>query len=221
MSRGACEVVKITTGRSFSSGSAFTSASTARPSLRGRLRSRMMRSGRLASANCPQRCRNSSACSPSATVLTCAGLSLVARTSQVRLASAGLSSTNRILCVELIVFCLTSFIGSRSRKREPKIGPVTQFGLDPNSSAIVLHDFFADGQSHPVTWVLSAGMEPLKYLENQVFVFFGNANAIVNHRKQPFTSLWFSGNGDAGIPFGTKFDAIAEQILEQLHYLKM
>src|SRR4051794_12391700 len=157
----------------------------------------MMRSGRLASANSPQRCRNSSACSPSATVLTCAGRSLVASTSQVRLASAGLSSTNRILCAELIVFCLTSFIGRRNRKREPKIGPVTQFGLDPNSSAIVFHDFFADSQPHPVTCVLSPRMEPLENLENQVFVFFGNANAIVEHRKQPFTALLLGGNGDA------------------------
>src|SRR6185437_1776399 len=206
MSRWACEVVKITTGSSFNSGSAFTSASTARPSLRGRLRSRMMRSGRLASANFPQRWRNSSACSPSATVLTCAGRSLVARTSQVRLASAGLSSTSRILCAELIVFCLTSFIGYCSGKREPKIGPMTQFGLDPNSSAIVLHDFFAYGQPDPVTWVLSAGMEPLEYLENQVFVFFGYADAIVEDRKQPFTALLFSGNGDAGISLGAKFE---------------
>src|SRR3954468_22134395 len=196
MSRGACEVVKITTGRSFSSGSAFTSASTARPSLRGRLRSRMMRSGRLASANCPQRCRNCSACWPSATVLTCAGRSLVASTSQVRLASAGLSSTNRILCAELIVFCLTSFIGQCSGKREPKIRSLTQFGLDPNSSAIVFHDFFADGQPYSVTWVLNPGMEPLENLENQVFVFFGNANTIVKDRKQPFMALFFSGNGD-------------------------
>jgi hypothetical protein len=124
------------------------------------------------------------------------------------------------LCAELIIFCLTSFIGYRSGKREPKIGAVTQFGLDPNSSAVVLHDFLADGQSHPVTWVLSPSMEPLENLKNQVFVFFGNANPVVKHRKQPFTALWFSGNGDAGIPFGAKFDGIADKILEQLHYLK-
>src|SRR5579872_421494 len=217
MSRGACEVVKITTGRSFSSGSALTSARTARPSLRGRLRSSMTRSGRLASANCPQRCRNCSACSPSGTVLTCAGRSLVARTSQVRLASAGLSSTNRILCAELIVFCLISFIGYCSRKREPKIASAAQFGLDPNSSAIVLHDFFTDGQSHAVTCVLTAGMEALENLENQISVFFGNANAIVGDRKQPFTGLLFSGNGHAGIMLGAKFDGVADQILEKLH----
>ena len=54
-------------------------------------------------------------------VLTCAGFSLVANTSQVRLASAGLSSTNKILGAEFIVFLLIRSIGTCSRKREAKV----------------------------------------------------------------------------------------------------
>ena len=57
MSSSASEVVSTTTGMVRSSGSALTSSSTSRPSLRGRLRSSRIRSGRGASAKSPSRRR--------------------------------------------------------------------------------------------------------------------------------------------------------------------
>ena len=65
MSSSAFDVVSTTTGIVRSVASALISASTSRPSLRGRLRSSRIRSGRGASAYSPSRRRNRSASTPS------------------------------------------------------------------------------------------------------------------------------------------------------------
>ncbi len=95
MSRSSVEVVRIATGILRSRSSALIAARTSRPPIRGRLRSRRIRSGRGAASYRPSRRRKASASTPSGATcrLLCTFPSLSA--SRVSRTSPGLSSTRR------------------------------------------------------------------------------------------------------------------------------
>src|SRR5687767_3252500 len=96
MSSSASEVVSTTTGIRRSSSSALIRASTSRPSIRGRLRSRRISPGRGASAYWPSRKRNASASSPLLTTWSSLAILASASASLVMSTSPGSSSTRRI-----------------------------------------------------------------------------------------------------------------------------
>src|SRR6188472_391327 len=99
MSSGATEVVRTTTGIVRRRSSDLSSDNTARPSFRGRFRSRRIRSGRGASAYGGRRRTKAIASTPSRTTWRLLGTRLFSSARFVRRASARLSSTSRISIV--------------------------------------------------------------------------------------------------------------------------
>ena len=143
MSSSALEVVSTTTGMRAQAGSALISASTSRPSLRGRLRSSRIRSGAARRRSRPRgagtpsprrrRRRRAGGCAP-----------CCARTPRgMRTTSPGSSSTSstsigfELSCVGCV---LGRSGGSVKRKREPGSPSA---GLEPDAPAVVLDDLAA------------------------------------------------------------------------------
>src|SRR6267378_4672955 len=142
---------------------------------------------------------------------------LEARASSVRSRSAGLSSTKRI---SGLVGDMTHFlIGLMGRQREIKSAPMTQLRFDPDFSSIVFDNFLTDCQPHAVPGVFVTSVQPLKDDENQVFVFRGDANTVIDDRKLPMHALSLCGDPNDRRLLSAKLDGIANQVLEELHHL--
>src|SRR5215207_9041512 len=95
MSSSASDVVRTTIGIARSPGSPLTSRSTARPSIRGRLRSSNTRSGRGHAAYSPSWRRNRMASTPSGTWCSVCWRSWYSNASRIMSSSPGSSSTSR------------------------------------------------------------------------------------------------------------------------------
>src|SRR6266568_4027360 len=102
--------------------------------------------------------------------------SQVASTSQVKFASAGLSSTIRISGV---VFMDVIPIGRNCRQRESKCGSTSRLGVHPDPSPMLFHYFLADSQAYAIPGILCPGMQPLKDDKNLLFVLGGDADAVI------------------------------------------
>src|ERR1039458_4356707 len=131
-------------------GSDLTSASTSRPSFRGRFKSSTTKSGTGALAYFPWWRRKESASDPSLTALMWKCLLLWARISLVKSMSAGLSSTIRISGVVFIfaVFLLLVFCDRFDRKCELEGGSATGLGFNPDPSAMLFDNLLEDRQSN-------------------------------------------------------------------------
>src|SRR6476660_2869538 len=149
-----------------------------------------------------------------------ASRSLVASTSQVRPASAGLSSTSRMSGKGFMAVTKGS-IGSDSRQREPKNRSPFTSGFDPDSASVLLHDLFADRQAQPVTGVLVARMQPLKNDKDLFAVFRRDAYPIVFNGNLPSIFLKLCGYVDRrGCPLA-ELDGVADQVLKKLYQMNL
>src|SRR6185437_148650 len=231
------EVLKITTGVERSLGSAFTSSSTCHPFLRGRFRSKMMRSGRCAEVNRPSRRRNATASSPSVTALTWRGCSLAISRSRARSRSAGLSSTNKtsaglmfrffifrvqIFRVQVFGFSTAAsgvflFVGRWHGEMEGR--PPMNAGLRPDSSSVPFHDLFAYGKANSISRIFFTRMQPLEDDKNAVGMFLRDADSVIAHEKLPLHLVSFRSHFDFRRFLSVEFDGIVDQILK--HLLKL
>src|SRR5579872_2284313 len=208
----------MTTGIFASLGSDFTSASTSCPFLRGKLRSRIMRSGMGASTYFPWCRKKEMASAPSLTALTWKCWLLWASTSLVRSISAGLSSTIRSSGVFIVLSLLCRY--SRfERKRKFESRSVTELGLDPDSAAVLFDDFLANRKADSVAGILRPGIQPSKDDEYALRVFGRDPDAIVGYRKDPFLCFCLRAHADDGRIWPAKLDAVSNEVLKYLHHL--
>src|SRR5215475_3634530 len=213
MSSCACEVVRITTGMILSTGSALISASTSRPSTRGRLRSSRISPGRGASAYSPVRRRNCSACSPSVTTcstlrsLWCSNASLVIRT------SPGSSSTSRTWTAWHSPWSVMG-IPRPGGQGEAEAGAGRDRRVEPYAAAVVFDDLPAHGQADARSRVRRTVVQPLEDHENPVGVFGRDPDAVVAEREQPVLSFPACRHRDAGGLIPGELQRVAEQVLE-------
>src|SRR6185437_3524402 len=229
ISRGASDVLKITTGVERNFGSAFTSSRTCQPFLRGRFKSKIIRSGRRADAYCPSRRRKATASSPSVTALTWRGCSLAISRSRARSRSAGLSSTNKTSAGLIFLFFIFRvqvfwfraavggvflFVGRRQGEMEGR--PAVHARLGPDSPAMPFHNFFADGKANAVPGILFAGVQPLKNHEDAVRMFWHDSDSVIAHEKFPLHPVSFRSYFDFRRFVAVKFDGFVYQILEHL-----
>src|SRR5262250_339635 len=173
MSSSACDVVRMTTGMTRSLGSAFSSASTSRPSRRGRLRSSRIRPGRGALAYSPVRCRNCSACSPSFT--TCSWLRILwcSKASRVISTSPGSSSTSSTsttrasawLAIGVLVLVLV-----QRGQGEPETRARRDRGVEPDPATVVLDDLLYHREANARAWISRLVVQALEDHEDPVGV---------------------------------------------------
>ncbi len=71
----------------------------------------------------------------------------------------------------------------------------------------------------PVPAVLSSVVQPLKDRKYAFEIFRLYADAVVTNRKDPIVCHWLGSNMNVRRPVPTKFDGIADKVLEQLHQL--
>src|ERR1700742_2320824 len=175
MSSSALDVVSTTTGMDRSAGSPLTSASTRRPSLRGRLRSSRMRSGRSA----PVR-RYSIASTPSPTTNRWLRTWLCSNASCMRTTSPGSSSTSRTTIGWLSV----GWVIGRQSEAEAGAG-VAVGGVQPHAAAVVLDDLAAHGEPDARALEARARMQALEDDEDPLGVLGVDPDAVVRHAEAP------------------------------------
>src|ERR1035441_3755209 len=230
MSSSAWEVVRTTTGMSFRSSSALISASTSRPSFLGRFRSSRIRSGRTAPLNSPSPRRYDRASTPSRTTFKWFQTRPDFRASRVKRTSPALSSTKRIstgpaVLIASPILLHPSFLGhdsgllAGSRNTEEKRRSMSGFGLHPDLASVALYNFFADGEPDASAGKLFGTVQALEEGENALVILRLHANAVIPHRKDPAVSFPDCGNVHPGRVRAPEFDAIADQVLKELHQL--
>src|ERR1022692_1043506 len=230
MSSSAWEGVRTTTGMTFSSSSALISASTSRPSFFGRLRSSRIRSGRTAPLNWPSRRRYDRASTPSRTTFKWFQTRPDFRASWVKRTSPALSSTKRISIGPAVpvmspMMIHPNFLGhdsgllAVSRNTEEKCRSMSGCGLHPDLASVALHNFLADGEPDASAGKLFGTVQALEEDENALGVLRLDANAVITHRKDPAVSFPDCGNVHPGRVRAPEFDAIADQVLKELHQL--
>src|SRR5579862_3627382 len=88
--------------------------------------------------------------------------------------------------------------------------------LEPDSSAILLHNALADRQADTAAGVLFAGVQAFEKPENLIRVARLDPDPVVGDRKNPPAVLARRGNLYTGVLLATVLERVAEQILEQL-----
>src|ERR1035438_3100122 len=176
MSLSAWEVVRTTTGIHFKSSSALISASTSRPSFRGRLRSSRIRSGRTAPLNLPSRRRYARAPTPSWTTWRPFPRQFDFKASLINRTSPGLSSTKRISTGFAIIASPTmlhpdfpghnSVLLAVSRHAEKKCRSMSGFRLHPDVPSVALHDLLAHGEPDAGAGIFFPTVQALEDVEN-------------------------------------------------------
>src|SRR5688572_12018476 len=172
MSISARDVVRTTTGIRISDVSDLISARTSRPSLRGRLRSSRIKSGRTAPAYLPRRCRKSIASTPSFATIRLLRILPSRNASCVRRTSAGLSSTSRISSGLLM---RPSPLGNGETERRTFSRP----RLHPDAAAVALDNLLADREPNPGAAVLFDRVQTLEDDEDPLEVLRRNADPVV------------------------------------------
>src|SRR5215467_10938064 len=199
MSSSAWDVVRITTGMTRSRGSPFSSASTSRPSLRGRLRSSRISPGRGALAYSPVWWRNCSACSPSFTtcswlrILWCSNASRVISTSPGS-SSTSSTSTTRALALSAIGVLVLGEHG----QGEPETGPCGDRGVEPDPAAVIIDDLLYHGEAYSRAGIGGLVVEALEDHENPVGVLRLDPDPIVADGEQPVVAVAAGRHRDPG-----------------------
>src|SRR5512132_220317 len=165
-----------------SESSCLISASTSIPSFRGRLRSRITRSGRGAPVWGVSRRRKAIASSPSFATWRSFATFPVRRVSAVRRTSPGLSSTSKIW-IGLLSSSICSLRGVRDREAE--CASSIAGGIDPDPAAQPLHRPLTDRESQPYAGVLPEAVEALEGREDPFGVHGIDPDAVVLHRETP------------------------------------
>src|SRR3954453_4937600 len=204
MSSSALEVVSTTTGIERSAVSPLTSASTSRPSLRGRLRSSRIRSGR----RLPSVRRYSIAWTPSPTTCSVLWTLLCSNASLMSTTSPGSSSTSRTL------------IGSASdwvmgRQSEAEGRPrVRRLGVQPHAPVVVLDDLAAHGEADARALVARARVDALEDHEDPAGVLLVDADPVVLAAEAPEAVVALGRQADDGRRVAAELDRVADQVLE-------
>src|SRR5215471_8112828 len=212
MSSSACDVVKMTTGMIRSPGSPFSSASTSRPSRRGRLRSSRIRPGRGAPANSPVRCRNCSACSPSFT--TCSWLRILwcSNASRVISTSPGSSSTSSTSTTRVWAsLAIGILVLGEHGQGEPETGPCGDRGVEPDPATVILDDLLYHGQAYSGAGVGGLIVQALEDHEDPVRVLRLDPDPIVADGEQPVVAVAAGRHPDPGGLIRAEFQRVVEQ----------
>src|ERR1039458_8983579 len=93
------------------------------------------------------------------------------------------------------------------------------FGLHPDLASVALHNFLADGEPDASAGKLFGTVQALEEGENALGVLRLDANAVIAHREDPVVAFQDRGNVYPGRVRPPEFDAIADQVLEELHQL--
>src|SRR6187200_2498213 len=177
------------------SSSVLISARTSRPSLRGRLRSSRMRSGRLAPAWSPCWRRKSIASTPSETECSRLRTLLSANASWMRRTSPGSSSTSRTSITWtfsgvlmdrslLVLGRWGAALGGGQDEVEARAAPGLGRG-EPDAAAVELDDLAAHGQADAGAIVGIARVQALEDHEDPVGVLVVDPDPVVGHREVP------------------------------------
>src|SRR5580692_632903 len=221
MSFSALDEVSTTTGMLFHSAWPLISASTSRPSMRGRFRSSRMMSGSRTPLVPPAPRNASIASSPSLASRTSSATLLSASTSRVSRASAGLSSTNRTWIGNIVLH----FLRLRRkcvRKRKQKRRTLTLLRLQPDLSSLPLHNLLADGKTDSVPRIVLSALQSLKHLKNPLEMPRFDADPVVAHAKDPLAAAALGRYlNDRRSIRPPELDRIADQILEQARHLRV
>src|SRR5215467_12064389 len=216
MSSSACDVVKMTTGMTRNSGSAFSSASTSRPSRRGRLRSSRIRPGRGAPAYSPSWRRNCSACSPSFTtcswlwILWCSKASRVISTSPGS-SSTSSTSTTRVWALSAIGILVLGEHG----QGEPETGPCGDRGVEPDPATVILDDLLYHGQAYSRAGIGGLVVQALEDHEDPVCVLRSDPDPIVAEGEQPVVAVAAGRHRDPWRLIRAELQRVVEQVLER------
>ena len=190
MSSSACEVVSTTTGMRRSSGSALISASTSRPSLRGRFRSSRIRSGpRRLGVRAPAAAENSMRldavvddAAGGCTTLASFRASMVSRT------SPGLSSTSRISMAAIartLASCVAPPFGNGEDRTSSPCPARDSTQIRPPWRSTI---FLQIARPMPVPGYSLAAVQPLEDQEDPLDVLRLDADAVVAHAKNCHSS---------------------------------
>src|SRR6266511_2381108 len=127
----------------------------------------------------------------------------------VRRTSPGLSSTSKISIG--LPFAI-SFIAvwSPSREREIKRTAPPPFGLDPDSSAVTLHDLLGDGEANAAAGIIMPIVQALKDQKDALEVLRLNANAIILDPEQPLIPLLLCPHVDSNRAVAAELNRIAD-----------
>src|ERR1051326_7475909 len=215
MSSSAWDVVRITTGMTRRLGSSFSSASTSRPSRRGRLRLSRIRPGRGAPAYSPVWCRNCSACSPSFTTCSVLRIRWCSKASLVISTSPGSSSTSS---TSTTWPARPSFVGIlllRERwQGEPEPGPGRVRRVEPDPAAVILDDLPYHGQAYTRARIGRLVVQPLEDHEDPLGVLGLDPDPVVAEGEQPEIAVPAGRDGDPGRLGGAELQRVADQVLE-------
>src|SRR3954469_315877 len=203
MSSSALEVVSTTTGIERSSGSALTSASTSRPSMRGRLRSSRIMSGRSARLR-----RKSIASTPSPTTCRRLRTLLCSNASWMRTTSPGSSSTSRTPIGLLSGWVMRGQSEAERRARAVRVG------VQPHAPAVVLDDLAAHGQADAGPLVGGPRVQALEDDEDPVRVLRLDADAVVRAAEAPRVVVGLGVEADDGRRLAAELHRVADEVLE-------
>src|SRR4051812_17260529 len=177
MSSSASDVVSTTTGMERRRSSALTSASTSRPSMRGRLRSSRIRPGLGALACSPSPRRNWSASTPSRTMCSELRILWCSKASCVINASPGSSSTSRtsITLSESLIRC-PGFLDDGQGELEGGAGVLA--GVQPDGATVVLDDLATHRETDTRTGIRVLVVQPLEDHEDPLGVLGVDPDAV-------------------------------------------
>src|SRR5690348_11103491 len=215
MSSSAWDVVSITTGMTRRRGSSFSSASTSRPSLRGRLRSSRIRPGRGASAYSPVWRRNCNACSPSFTTCNWLRILWCSNASRVISTSPGSSSTSSTLITLVLPPSVTGMLVLRKRwQGKPEASPRRDRRVEPDPAAVILDDLPYHGQAYSGARIGHLVVQSLENHKYPLGVFRLDTDSIVAEREKPELAVPADRDGDPGRLVRAELQRVVDQVLE-------
>src|SRR4051794_7503419 len=204
MSSSALEVVSTTTGIERSAASPLTSASTSRPSLRGRLRSSRIRSGR----RLPAVRRYSIAWTPSPAMWSVLRTLLCSNASWMSTTSPGSSSTSSTL-----IGSASGWVMSRESEAEGR-ARVRRLGIQPHAPVVVLDDLAAHRQADAGALVARTRVQALEDHEDPVGVLVVDADPVVLAAEAPEAAVALRREPDDRRRVAAELDRVADQVLE-------
>jgi hypothetical protein len=91
--------------------------------------------------------------------------------------------------------------------------------FNPDLPAMAFDDFFANRQANASAGIFPARMQALKELKNAFIVLGFDADAVVPHGKLPNAFFVYRRNMDFRGAVASKFETVAQQVLEKLSQL--
>ena len=97
-----------------------------------------------------------------------------------------------------------------------KRGPLPGFRLDPDTTAVPLHDLLGHGQADTGAGALRSGVETLKEQEDPVAVLRIEAHPVVADRELPLAFPFLGPDVHGGRAEGAECEGVGDQIVKQL-----